>query len=226
MTIPTIHILRVHKPLKSQYRKPQMRKMVYMQKNILSIAYMRIKHTVLRLTSIKGISITGRKKSVHQKWLSWYQQQNDREVKVKISNLSPAERQMFAEAKTKEVESWLSTETVSKVLRHQIPKESILRCRWILTWKEADETSAATKSSSMTPNRKAKARLVVLGFEDPMVDQIPRDSPTMSKLSRVLILQHAASLGVGYSQFRHQDCLPEGYRTAITIAGAWNHQRK
>ena len=114
---------------------------------------------------------------------------------VKISNLSPAERQMFAEAKTKEVESWLSTETVSKVLRHQIPKESILRCRWILTWKEADETSTATKSSSMTPNRKAKARLVVLGFEDPMVDQIPRDSPTMSKLSRVLILQHAASLG-------------------------------
>ena len=46
------------------------------------------------------------------------------------------------------------------------------------------------------PNtRKPKARLVVLGFEDPLVDQIPRDSPTMSKLSRVLILQHAASLG-------------------------------
>jgi hypothetical protein len=67
---------------------------------------------------------------------------------VKISTLSPAERQMFAEAKTKEIESWPSTETVSKVLRHQIPKESILRCRWILTWKEADETNAATKSSS------------------------------------------------------------------------------
>ena len=114
---------------------------------------------------------------------------------VRISNLSPAERQMFAEAKTKEVESWLSTETVSKVLRHQISKESILRCRWILTWKEADETNAASKSSSVHPSRKAKARLVVLGFEDPMVDQIPRDSPTMSKLSRVLILQHAASLG-------------------------------
>ena len=45
---------------------------------------------------------------------------------VKISTLSPAERQMFAEAKTKEIESWPSTETVSKVLRHQIPKESIL----------------------------------------------------------------------------------------------------
>ena len=41
--------------------------------------------------------------------------------------------------------------------------------------------------------RKAKARLVVLGFEDPLIDQIPRDSPTMSKLSRVLIMQYAAS---------------------------------
>ena len=34
---------------------------------------------------------------------------------------------------------------------------------------------------------------MVLGLEDPMIDQIPRDSPTMSKLSRVLIMQYAAS---------------------------------
>ena len=120
---------------------------------------------------------------------------------VKISQLSPKERQMFEEAKMKEIDSWLSTETVSKILRHQVPKEQILRCRWILTWKEIDDASNKNQGNQQTldgpkpNNRKPKARLVVLGFEDPLVDQIPRDSPTMSKLSRVLILQHAASLG-------------------------------
>eukprot|EP00435_Cladocopium_sp_Y103_P001498 s4960_g1.t1 len=114
---------------------------------------------------------------------------------VKISNLTPAEKKMFTEAKSKEIDSWLSTETVMRVLRHQIPKESILRCRWILTWKEAEEANVNDNQAQPSANRRAKARLVVLGFEDPLVDQIPRDSPTLSKLSRVLILQHAASLG-------------------------------
>ena len=34
---------------------------------------------------------------------------------------------------------------------------------------------------------------MVLGYEDPLVDEITRDSPTMSKLSLMLILQLAAS---------------------------------
>jgi predicted metal-binding protein len=113
---------------------------------------------------------------------------------VKFSTLNTEERRLFTEAKNKEVESWLNTETVVKILRHQIPKENILRCRWILTWKAPEEAAEST-SKSQSNQKRAKARLVVLGFEDPLVDQIPRDSPTMSKLSRVLILQHAASLG-------------------------------
>eukprot|EP00435_Cladocopium_sp_Y103_P023342 s473_g5.t1 len=117
---------------------------------------------------------------------------------VKISSLGPTERKLFEDAKMKEVDSWLATSTVCKILRHQVPTENILRCRWILTWKDADETASVSNVSSPSaqqPRQKPKARLVVLGFEDPLVDQIPRDSPTMSKLSRVLILQHAASKG-------------------------------
>ena len=34
---------------------------------------------------------------------------------------------------------------------------------------------------------------MVLGFEDPEVSEIPRDSPTMNKLTRMLLLQYAAS---------------------------------
>eukprot|EP00435_Cladocopium_sp_Y103_P013861 s2131_g3.t1 len=112
---------------------------------------------------------------------------------VKMSTLNAAERKLFEDAKKKEISSWLATETVSKILRHQVPRENILRCRWILTWKEMDATS--TPGSSSLPARQVpKARLVVLGFEDPLIDQIPRDSPTMSRLSRVLIMQHAASM--------------------------------
>ena len=45
---------------------------------------------------------------------------------VKISDLSPTERKLFEDAKMKEVESWLSTETVSKILRYEVPKEQAL----------------------------------------------------------------------------------------------------
>lgn len=34
-------------------------------------------------------------------------------------------------------------------------------------------------------NRKAKARLVILGYQDPELSELERDSPTLSKLSRI-----------------------------------------
>ena len=114
---------------------------------------------------------------------------------VKMPRLTEQERKMFQSAKMKEIESWLATETVAKILRHQIPEENIMRCRWILTLKPVDQPSP--DGAKHVP----KARLVVLGYEDPLAHDIPRDSPTMSKLSRMLILQWAAmgSLnGIGY----------------------------
>ena len=110
---------------------------------------------------------------------------------VKLSQLSIEDKARFHEAKLKEVGSWISTETISKILRNQIPKENILRCRWILTWKGLDENDGTSKTT--TPKFKPKTRLVVLGFEDPDGDSSPRDSPIMNKLTRMLILQHAAS---------------------------------
>ena len=112
---------------------------------------------------------------------------------VKLANLTPEQQKQFAEAKANEIDSWLATETVAKVLRHQIPAENILRCRWILTWKDVEPSVSSSEQRTEKPLQKAKARLVVLGYEDPQVDSIPRDSPTMSKLSRMLILQMAAS---------------------------------
>ena len=113
-------------------------------------------------------------------------------AEVKLSDLTDADRKLFEEAKTKEIDSWISTDTVARILRHRIPQENIMRCRWILTWKPIEE-SEKSSTSKTHPRHKPKARLVVLGFQDPMVDSIPRDSPTLTKLSRMLILQLAAS---------------------------------
>ena len=125
---------------------------------------------------------------------------------VKLASLSDSDRQRFHEAKMKEVDSWISTETICKILRHQIPRENILRCRWILTWKDVDPEAATQHQGKHKP----KARLVVLGFEDPMVDSIPRDSPTMSKLTRMLLLQYAASMKWDIQSFDVQTAFLRG----------------
>eukprot|EP00435_Cladocopium_sp_Y103_P029622 s3705_g7.t1 len=110
-------------------------------------------------------------------------------AEVKIKDLTPSQVAEFQEAKTKEINQWLSTDTVKKVLRSKIPEENILKCRWVLTWNNLDATDAALEGK----NRKAKARLVILGYMDPDITEIPRDSPTLQKDSRSLLLQYCAA---------------------------------
>ena len=112
-------------------------------------------------------------------------------AEVKLTELSASERAEFAAAKDAEVSNWLKTGTVQKMFRNQIAPEQILRCRWILTWKPVDE---ADRDPNKTNNaRKAKARLVVLGYLDPQITEIPRDSPTLNRHSKMLLLQLIAS---------------------------------
>ena len=108
---------------------------------------------------------------------------------VKLKDLTPEQKKEFDKAKEKEVDQWLSTGTVRAILRDRIPAANILRSRWILTWKDVDEIEAKEIGKS----KKAKARLVILGYEDPNLTEIPRDSPTLQKESRSLILQYCAS---------------------------------
>lgn len=64
--------------------------------------------------------------------------------------------------------------------------DQIMRCRWILTWKPP--------APGLTEKR-AKARLVVLGFEDPQLSTIAADAPTLSKDWKQLVLQQIVSTG-------------------------------
>ena len=57
---------------------------------------------------------------------------------VRLAELTPSEREEFAAAKQVEVNNWIKTETLSVMLRDQIPPDQILRCRWVLTWKPLD----------------------------------------------------------------------------------------
>ena len=109
---------------------------------------------------------------------------------VRMVELSSAEKREFQQAKDNEVQNWLKTETVSKILRDKIPKEQILKCRWILTWKPLDQED----QEKLKKTHKAKARLVILGYLDPHIDQLPRDSPTLGRHSKMLMLQLISSM--------------------------------
>ena len=61
-------------------------------------------------------------------------------TEVRLSQLTTAERAEFEKAKQSEINNWLQTDTITKILRNKIPADQILRCRWILTWKPIDPT--------------------------------------------------------------------------------------
>ena len=88
-----------------------------------------------------------------------------------------------------EIGQWLE-EKVCEVLdsetKKKIPGRDIMKLRWILAWKE---------DKGNTDDRKAKARLVVLGFQDPMMGHEEIASPTLNKRSRMLLYQNAVNRG-------------------------------
>ena len=117
--------------------------------------------------------------------------QKKQRTEVKLSQLTPEEREEFEKAKTTEVNNWLQTGTVCKALRSSLSPEQVLRCRWIHVWKPIEDKAEQEKQNK---TRKAKSRLVVLGYMDPELETIPRDSPTLGRQSRMLILQLISSM--------------------------------
>ena len=110
---------------------------------------------------------------------------------IKLSTLSPSEQKEFQKAKESEIQNWLKTGTVSRICRSLIPEDQVLRCRWICTWKPLDQEEIEMNKG--TKHHKAKARLVILGYLDPKIEDIPRDSPTLGRHSKLLLLQLLAS---------------------------------
>ena len=110
-----------------------------------------------------------------ESWILLATASKKQRTEVRLTELTPDERKEFDKAKQSEISNWIQTGTLSKVLRNQIPEEQILKCRWILTWKPLDTCGTElTQNNNHGKTHKAKARLVVLGYLDPSIEDIPR----------------------------------------------------
>ena len=69
-----------------------------------------------------------------------------------------------------------------------------MRARWVLTWKSTG---------------KAKARLCVLGFQDPDLKEVLRDSPMLPAASEAFDHAMGGLAQVSPDFRRHQDSIPE-----------------
>ena len=111
-----------------------------------------------------------------------------RQVEVREKTLTKEEALQFHAAKQTEVRNFLASQCF-KSLGDHIPEESkVLGMRWLLTWKY---------DPKYEDGKKAKARAVVLGYQDPEYATRQTSAPTPSKAGRQLFLQYCA-----YRKFR------------------------
>ena len=104
-----------------------------------------------------------------------------RSAEVNIKDMDESEIRQMNEAKGKEVNSYMEHAAVEIASKCGVDPERIMGMRWILTWKnETNENNEVT-------GKRAKARLIIKGFQDPDLLRIQRDSPTLSTLGRNML---------------------------------------
>ncbi|OLQ08966.1 hypothetical protein AK812_SmicGene7471 [Symbiodinium microadriaticum] len=103
-------------------------------------------------------------------------------VEVSEKRLLPAEKAQFREAKAVEVKNFIAAEAFKSLPPHLQPSaDQAVGMRWILTWKQKEDGT-----------KKAKARAVLLGYQDPSYEHRATTSPVMSRQTRQMFLQYAA----------------------------------
>ena len=106
-----------------------------------------------------------------------------RAVEVSEKRLSPEDREKFREAKNKEVRNFIAAQAFEALPEHLKPSRTqAIGMRWLLTWKPQDNGSV-----------KAKARAILLGYQDPNYEFRSTTAPVMTRQTRQLFLQAAAN---------------------------------
>ena len=85
---------------------------------------------------------------------------------------------------TKELSQVLAANAVRRLSQEEelnLKPERLLRMRWVLTWKYTEGG-----------DRKAKAKLVILGYQHPELTSVPTAAPTLGQMSRHLLLRACA----------------------------------
>ena len=120
----------------------------------------------------------------HRKTAIWLSKKMQEKSKEHSWSALPLDRKKdFDVAQAKELSNVMASKALRNLtaseMKHLNPK-TVMNMRWALT----------TKSSCL-----AKARLVVLGLQAPNITEVETASPTLSKLSKHMILALAANLG-------------------------------
>ena len=106
-----------------------------------------------------------------------------RAIEINERKLNPEEREQFRAAKLAEVKNFIAAEAFEALPESLKPdRTTAIGMRWILTWKTLD-----------TGGKKAKARAVLLGYQDPSYEHRATTSPVMSRSTRQCVLQMAAN---------------------------------
>ena len=100
---------------------------------------------------------------------------------VTYHRLVPGKQLQFDEALRKEMSQVLAADAVRQEEELNLKPERFLRMRWVLTWKYTEGG-----------DRKAKARLVILGYQHPEQTNVLTAAPTLGKMSRHSLLQACA----------------------------------
>ena len=107
-----------------------------------------------------------------------------RSVEVSERHMDAEELSQMKQAKHEEVKKFVAADALQALPPHLQPdKQTAMRMRWVLTWKKDEQGCRA-----------AKARCVILGYQDPNSEHRQTMAPTMSRTTRQLILCLAAGL--------------------------------
>ncbi len=110
---------------------------------------------------------------------SWVAKKVKKSAELRWHDIPHHKLEDFRKAKDKEVSSWVR-ESAVKLVNKEVPANRIMKMRWLYT----------TKTDGS-----AKARIVIVGFTDPDLGQIPKTSPTMSRRTRGLVLTACSTVG-------------------------------
>ncbi|CAK0848912.1 unnamed protein product [Prorocentrum cordatum] len=107
-------------------------------------------------------------------------------AEVRERTLSAADLEKLKKAKVKEAQEWIKEMVLEGLPSHvTAPSDRPMRLRWVLTWKI---------DPAETGGRRAKARLVILGFQDPDLTTEESYAPTATRTARQVFPQKAANL--------------------------------
>ena len=91
----------------------------------------------------------------------------------------------FEQAMKKEVDSFVSQDAV-QICSKGLDPSRVVQMRLVHIWKPL------LNDSGVQEGRKAKARLIIKGFQDPRLTHLPRESPTLATLGRNMLLSQCA----------------------------------